>query len=303
MRVNRGSEETKYTFQEFMTASETFARALLHNEVALERGEGVTILAFNCPEWSISAYGACFAGGIEAGIYTSNSAEQVHQLLELAHAAVIVVDEPAQLAKVLAVAHRLPLLRAVILTYADAVGTEDRLQQLVADAAATGGEITHASNSHTKEKGKDKGKGKGEESSKPAAPSPSPSASSTAGAGAHDISSSDAVLAAHASAAGGPHRLRVYGWGEWMGMGSSAGAEGAARDAALRARLAAQQPGHAAALIYTSGTTGASKAAMLSHDNIIFTARAANVRIGCKAGESVVSYLPLSHVAAQLAVS
>lgn len=296
MRVTRGSVETKYTFKDFMACSETFARALLHSDVGLERGEGVAILAFNAPEWSISCYGACFAGGIEAGIYTSNSAEQVHQLLDLARAAVIVVDEPAQLAKVLAVAHRLPRLRAVVLTYADSVVTEEQLAQLVADAAATGGEISHSKNGHTKEKGKQAGK------EKAAAPAPVAAASSSAGVEAHDISSSAAVLAAHASAAGGPHRLRVYGWGEWMGRGSSEGAEGAAREAALRARLAFQQPGHAAALIFTSGTTGASKAAMLSHDNIIFTARAANVRIGCKAGERVVSYLPLSHVAAQLAV-
>ena len=58
----------------------------------------------------------------------------------------------------------------------------------------------------------------------------------------------------------------------------------------------------AAALIYTSGTTGPPKGVMLSHDNITFMAgncvRYFNLR---PAEEHVVSYLPLSHVAAMIA--
>jgi len=70
------------------------------------------------------------------------------------------------------------------------------------------------------------------------------------------------------------------------------------------ARIAQQKPGHCCTLIYTSGTTGQPKAVMISHDNITWTAR--NVlrllpRYGT-AGTSdrTVSYLPLSHVAAQM---
>lgn len=62
------------------------------------------------------------------------------------------------------------------------------------------------------------------------------------------------------------------------------------------------QPGNCASLIYTSGTTGPPKAVMISHDNITWTG--ANI---CEGGymdlnheDCVISYLPLSHIAAQV---
>src|SRR5207248_11581050 len=71
-------------------------------------------------------------------------------------------------------------------------------------------------------------------------------------------------------------------------------------ESALDERLAALQPGALATLIYTSGTTGPPKAVMLSHENLMFSARTAE-RIGSVTPEDVlVSYLPLSHVAEQM---
>jgi long-chain acyl-CoA synthetase len=53
-------------------------------------------------------------------------------------------------------------------------------------------------------------------------------------------------------------------------------------------------------LIYTSGPTGFPKGAMISHRNILAQARAATEAIGVRPGDSVVSYLPLCHVAEQI---
>ena len=53
-------------------------------------------------------------------------------------------------------------------------------------------------------------------------------------------------------------------------------------------------------LIYTSGTTGFPKGAMISHRNVLAQARAASGATGIAAGDSVVSYLPLCHVAEQI---
>jgi len=53
-------------------------------------------------------------------------------------------------------------------------------------------------------------------------------------------------------------------------------------------------------LIYTSGTTGFPKGAMISHRNILAQARAAAEATGIVSGDSVVSYLPLCHVAEQI---
>ncbi|CAH0562220.1 unnamed protein product [Brassicogethes aeneus] len=54
-------------------------------------------------------------------------------------------------------------------------------------------------------------------------------------------------------------------------------------------------------LVYTSGTIGNPKAAMLSHDNLTWDALAISERLIMDRGnEHIVSFLPLSHVAAQV---
>ena len=55
-----------------------------------------------------------------------------------------------------------------------------------------------------------------------------------------------------------------------------------------------------ATLIYTSGTTGTPKAVMLSHANILETGRIGAKLHGLAAGDRVVSYLPLAHIAEQM---
>lgn len=55
-------------------------------------------------------------------------------------------------------------------------------------------------------------------------------------------------------------------------------------------------------LVYTSGTTGRPKSVMLSHDNLAFTAYKCKIGYGFRDNglERVVSFLPLSHVAASM---
>merc|ERR1719242_2580748 len=55
-----------------------------------------------------------------------------------------------------------------------------------------------------------------------------------------------------------------------------------------------------AILVYTSGTTGNPKGVMLSHDNMIWTAKLAIQNYGLKKPFRILSYLPLSHVAGQM---
>lgn len=86
----------------------------------------------------------------------------------------------------------------------------------------------------------------------------------------------------------------VVSWADFLRRGDGVPA------AALQERVAFQKPGHCCTLIYTSGTTGNPKAVMLSHDNITWTATASLSRIPFAATDKVVSYLPLSHIAAQI---
>ena len=70
----------------------------------------------------------------------------------------------------------------------------------------------------------------------------------------------------------------------------------------LEQRIKSLQPMDCSTLIYTSGTTGLPKGVMLSHDNIVWTTKTIvdMVNLNTTNIEKIVSYLPLSHIAAQM---
>lgn len=91
----------------------------------------------------------------------------------------------------------------------------------------------------------------------------------------------------------------LHSWDNFLKLGSSVSSE------SLVLRTKDIKPGHCCMLIYTSGTTGNPKAVMLSHDNITWTSRLGmnilfNGVDGVETPQRMVSYLPLSHVAAQI---
>jgi long-chain acyl-CoA synthetase len=85
----------------------------------------------------------------------------------------------------------------------------------------------------------------------------------------------------------------VLPWEEFMTRGAGV------TDEQFFARLDALEPGGLATLIYTSGTTGPPKGVMLTHDNLVWTARALNATIPVGPDDTLLSYLPLSHIAEQ----
>jgi len=72
-------------------------------------------------------------------------------------------------------------------------------------------------------------------------------------------------------------------------------------EAVLDQRVDAIEQADLATLIYTSGTTGPPKGVMLSHQNLAWTARALIDLDGARGGDVSLSYLPLSHIAEQMA--
>ncbi|NXX94746.1 ACBG2 ligase, partial [Centropus bengalensis] len=93
-------------------------------------------------------------------------------------------------------------------------------------------------------------------------------------------------------------RPDLYSWKEFMDLGKDI------PDLQLREVIESQKPNQCCTLIYTSGTTGQPKGVMLSHDNLTWTAAAAGrflmLTDAKEQQEMVVSYLPLSHIAAQM---
>ena len=90
---------------------------------------------------------------------------------------------------------------------------------------------------------------------------------------------------------------RLLSWEELESRGAKLDAEHPGR---FEEMVAATRPDDVAFFIYTSGTTGFPKGAMISHRNVLGQARAAAEATGITGADSVVSYLPLCHVAEQI---
>ena len=83
-------------------------------------------------------------------------------------------------------------------------------------------------------------------------------------------------------------------WEQFLAQGNSIS------DAQVDDSLDSLRPEQLATLIYTSGTTGPPKGVMLSHDNLAFTSDTSVPLLQLNANDSVLSYLPLSHIAEQM---
>lgn len=86
----------------------------------------------------------------------------------------------------------------------------------------------------------------------------------------------------------------VYSWEEFIALGKRT------QESELTSRIAQQTPDQVCALVYTSGTTDLPKAAALTHDNLIWTAKVSGEMFKLNEKNTGISYLPLSHVAAQM---
>ncbi len=93
---------------------------------------------------------------------------------------------------------------------------------------------------------------------------------------------------------GRPSVTGTIGWHEFLSMG-----EGGLQKQ-VDERLQAIRPEDPGTYIYTSGTTGPSKAVVLTHANLSWSAQSLCGALGATADQRVISYLPLAHVAEQM---
>lgn len=101
-----------WTFKQYYEDVWQAAKALIH--LGLEPYHGVGILGFNSPEWFISNFATIFAGGLSTGIYSTNSPDACCYVAQNAKCDVIIVENDAQLQKILKVRAELPNLKAIV---------------------------------------------------------------------------------------------------------------------------------------------------------------------------------------------
>ena len=93
---------------------------------------------------------------------------------------------------------------------------------------------------------------------------------------------------------GSPKQEGILNWQELMEIGKKES------DEEIDQRLKQIAINQCCVLVYTSGTTGPPKGVMMSHDNLTWMARTTCKFLGVTSNDSLVSYLPLSHSAAQM---
>jgi hypothetical protein len=96
----------------YLKEVETCARALI--SVGLQRFQCTNIMGFNSAEWFVADVATIFAGGIAAGVYTTNQTESCLYQAQHSEAAVIFVDNATQLSKYLPIMKNLPSLLAIV---------------------------------------------------------------------------------------------------------------------------------------------------------------------------------------------
>ncbi|KAF0695231.1 Aste57867_13943 [Aphanomyces stellatus] len=106
------SDWQSYTWTEYYNESVRFAKALLH--LGFRQFDTVGLSGFNAAPWFFAYVGGLLAGGVAAGIYTTNGAEACFHVCDHAATSVVVVDGLGQLAKFLSIAPRLQALRAIV---------------------------------------------------------------------------------------------------------------------------------------------------------------------------------------------
>ena len=89
--------QTAYTWNEYNQQGRAFAKALIAHKVKAH--DVVTIQGSNSPQWLFANIGAILAGGVSAGIYTTNSSELCKHIVTDSNAKVVVVEDEQQLEK------------------------------------------------------------------------------------------------------------------------------------------------------------------------------------------------------------
>lgn len=106
------ADDVPITLGDFYALTRTVAKACL--ALGMKPFEGAGILGFNSVEWFAADVGVTLAGGVSAGIYTTNKPDIVAYILNDSHSRVMFVDDEEALQKALSCKERCDTLEAIV---------------------------------------------------------------------------------------------------------------------------------------------------------------------------------------------
>ena len=103
-----------WTYQQYYDEARLVAKGLI--ALGHEHHDAVSIFGFNSPEWFLGEIGAIVAGGMAAGIYPSDTPDQIHFKLQHSGASVIIAEDKSKYEKIAsAIKLGLPKLKAIVM--------------------------------------------------------------------------------------------------------------------------------------------------------------------------------------------
>jgi len=218
--VENNTRWEECTYEKHYRNCTRMAKALMAAGIGMH--DAVSIIGFNSMQWITANMGCILAGGIGAGMYTSNNCGQIKYIINHCKAKIVFVENKKQLKKFEAVQTEIPNVKLYV------VWDEDDSKDLSDEKSVFG--------------------------------------------------------------------VPVFTYEEFLAKFADE-----VSDDQLKNRQNQICAEHCCSLIYTSGTTGNPKAVMMSHDNLTFTSKALFHSLALPdMNHSVISYLPLSHIAAQI---
>lgn len=112
LKVKRNGAWVATSWEGYYALSRRAGRALM--ALGMQKGESVVLIGFNSPEWVIGDVGAILAGGVPAGIYTTNSPAQCRYIAAHCDARVAFTENETQSKKFVEIRGELPKLVAIV---------------------------------------------------------------------------------------------------------------------------------------------------------------------------------------------
>lgn len=111
-----------WTFQQYY--DESRLAGLGYMALGLERYDSVNIFGFNSPEWFMSQMGCMMAGGVSAGLYPTDTPEQIEFKSNHSNCAIASCENQVNMNKFKEIIDQLPYLKAIIVWNGEPAGDD-----------------------------------------------------------------------------------------------------------------------------------------------------------------------------------